>query len=265
MEDPTKQAEHRLREDIYGAIDDVSQALETAEQRKLRGIADVVTPLVERYQQLVLDCPTPGDRDRLERGLGRLVTDLRRRASQLPQNMSGSKAELAKDIGQPFLLRREPSPFVTKQPATIRPLRTTTPAVGKDVEAWCGRCQEMRTHRIVVMGERSKPQKVECSYCRSQHSYKQETGGKSAPASAAARAKTLPKADPEAAKKRDDREKLHAELMAASDVKMFDPHATYKAGMLVEHPKYGRGKIETVTRGSVLIRFVDGLRPMMRG
>ena len=43
------------------------------------------------------------------------------------------------------------------------------------------------------------------------------------------------------------RQKLLAELQAANDVRMFDPQATYRAGMIVDHPKYGRGKIETVT------------------
>jgi hypothetical protein len=55
---------------------------------------------------------------------------------------------------------------------------------------------------------------------------------------------------------------LRSELQAATNVRPFSPKERYKAGEIIEHPEHGRGKIETVTRGSLLVRFARGLRPL---
>jgi hypothetical protein len=137
-------------------------------------------------------------------------------------------------------------------------------SVGGEVEAWCGKCKESRAHTIVVVHE-GRPYKVQCVHCRSQHGYRSEptargSGGtvaKSAPARVV---------DADAARRRVEREKLAAELSgtAADSVRSFDPAAIYKTGQVIDHPKYGRGRIESITRGSLLVRFVDGLRPISR-
>lgn len=264
MQVSSKTVEDQLRDDIYGAIDEVSSALESSDQSVQRTAARSVDPLVARYNELLASAAAQSDRDRLERSLGRLLTDLRRRAGQLPQHMSGAKAKIASDVGQPFLLNRAPSPYLKSQTTDGRAGRTVGVTVGKDVDAYCGKCQELRAHRVVVLQD-GKPHKVECNHCKSQHNFRTEPGpravGPARPSSSSASPRAV---DPEAARKRQERERLIAELQSAADVRAFDPQATYRAGMIVDHPKYGRGRIETVTRGSVLIRFADGLRPMMR-
>ena len=37
-----------------------------------------------------------------------------------------------------------------------------------------------------------------------------------------------------------------------------------RRGQIIAHPKWGRGKIESVLRGSILVRFLDGLRQVSR-
>ena len=37
-----------------------------------------------------------------------------------------------------------------------------------------------------------------------------------------------------------------------------------RQGQIIAHPKWGRGKIESVLRGSILVRFLDGLRQVSR-
>ena len=178
MQPSTKLTEDQLRDDIYGAMDDVSSALESGEKSKQKGVARVVDPLVTRYNELVANATSASDRDRLERGLGRLLTDLRRKAALLPQHMSGAKAELAADVGQPFLLNRAPSPYLKSQTTDGRAHRTSNALVGKEVDAWCGKCQEVRSHRVVVLSE-GKPFKVECQHCKSQHGYRSEASTRS--------------------------------------------------------------------------------------
>jgi hypothetical protein len=267
-----KQQEAQLRDDVYGAIDEVGAALEDKEDAKELAAGKLVDPLIARYEELVAPLPALSpERERIERGLGRMLTDLRRMASKLTRRSSGNKAERAKDAGgQPFLLERAPSPFLTK--GLNVPTRRRTPesvlAVGGEVEAWCGKCKESRTHRIVVVQD-NKPGRVQCVHCRSQHGYRVEpsaraTGGpgEGGPPRQTARAVV----DLDAQKRRLDREKLQAELnsVAVADIRSFDPSGIYKSGQVIEHPKYGRGKIESITRGSLLVRFMDGLRPISR-
>jgi len=266
-----KQQEEQLRDDIYGAIDEVSAALESGEQQRQLEAGKLVEPLVGRYQKLLATMPEgSAERERFERGLGRMLTDLRRSAGQLSQRMSGNKAERAADGGQPFLLTRAPSPFLTKSITAPPPRRRTESglSVGGEVEAWCGKCKEERTHRVVVVHE-GRPYKVQCVHCRSQHGYRGEATARasssSAPSRPARSAPLRPAIDPQAAKRRAERERLAAELNAeTAEIRPFDPAGVYKTGQLIEHPKYGRGKIESITRGSLLVRFLDGLRPITR-
>jgi hypothetical protein len=266
-----KQRESQLREDIYGAIDEVGGALESGEHPRQIAAGKLVEPLVTRYHELVAAIGEGSpERERIERTLGRLLTDLRRSAGQLSQRQDGQKAQRAADAGgQPFILTRAPSPFLTRTVAPPPRRRTSESAlaVGGELEAWCGKCKESRTHRIVVIHE-GKPYRVQCVHCRSQHGYRSDgssraaSDGPSTPSRTSARASVA--IDPEAQKRRLERERLAAELAAATEVRPFDPAAMYKSGQLIEHPKYGRGRIESITRGSLLVRFLDGLRPLSR-
>ncbi len=54
------------------------------------------------------------------------------------------------------------------------------------------------------------------------------------------------------------------ELNAATDARTFDPKERYKPGEIIYHPEFGRGKVETVLRASMLVRFAQGgLKPLM--
>ena len=51
---------------------------------------------------------------------------------------------------------------------------------------------------------------------------------------------------------------------AAETVRVFDPKERYKAGEIISHPEFGRGKIENVLRSSLLVRFpIGGLKSLM--
>ena len=57
---------------------------------------------------------------------------------------------------------------------------------------------------------------------------------------------------------------LGEEVAAAETVRLFDPKERYKAGEIIAHPEFGRGKIENVLRSSLLVRFpVGGLKSLM--
>jgi hypothetical protein len=68
--------------------------------------------------------------------------------------------------------------------------------------------------------------------------------------------------DREAQKRADAKRALQKELAEAADPRPFDPKGRYKAGEIILHAEHGRGKIENVLRSSLLVRFLDGLKPL---
>ena len=61
-----------------------------------------------------------------------------------------------------------------------------------------------------------------------------------------------------AEKKAEELRSLGRELAEATQVRVFDAHDRYKVGEILSHPIFGRGKVETVLRSSLLVRFPNG-------
>ncbi|MES1209357.1 MAG: hypothetical protein ABUS79_25750, partial [Pseudomonadota bacterium] len=135
--------------------------------------------------------------------------------------------------------------------------------VGKEVDAWCGKCGDSKTHNIVAMVG-TEPKQVLCQACGSRHAYRTGPARKRAAEavleSAAGRAQAP---DREAARKAEIMRALAEEVATAPAVRSFNPKERYKAGEIISHPEYGRGKIENVLRSSLLVRFPrSGLKPL---
>lgn len=237
------------------AFHEIDAALESGEKDRQLAAGRAIEDLGRRYREL-RDAHTGNERSAIERALDRRIVDLRRSASGLVQRVGGARAQRASDAGfVPFLEQRSPSsgPAPAEWP-TLAPKRV---GVGTEIESWCGKCKEMRTHSIVAMvGD--QPKQVICSSCRSTHNHRGEPPLRSRPA---AEADSAPVAR-ERSRREEIRRDLQRELNASIEVRAFDPKATYKRGEIISHPSHGRGKIENVLKGSLLVRFLEGLRPL---
>jgi hypothetical protein len=247
-----------LRNEVIIAAAEVSAAIEADEERVQLDAGKTVDSVVQKYQALLAEA---GDaRDKVEIQLGRRITDLRRSAAELVQRASGSKTDIAHDVGQPFILSRKPGRSIT--PERDNPLlRGGRLSVGSEVDSWCGKCKEMRTHNVVALAG-GEPRQVVCATCHSRHNFKPappERARGAAPTTGAA-VKRTGGGSVEDRRKEDQRRQLQKELADAVDPKTFDPKARYRAGEIIVHPEHGRGKIENVLRTSLLVRFLDGLR-----
>lgn len=255
----------KLKDQILDVTDEVAAALESGDRARQLQVGRTVPPVTEAYQALIDGLPAT-ERASIERTLGRMVTDLRRQAGQLAQRPEGSKVARAVDAGeQPFLLRRTPGRVLHPDgppPPRVRP----TYSVGGDVEAWCGKCKELRAHNIVAVVD-GMPKQVICVHCKSKHGYRTE------PILRGAEAETTRAAVPsgggrsavsaQAQREREERQRFEEELRAAES-RPFDPRENFKTGQVIEHPKFGRGRIESVLKGSILVRFIDGRRQVTR-
>jgi hypothetical protein len=256
----------QLNEEIRAAVNEVDAALESDEEPRQIAAGRLVEELAARYREIVAGLGEK-ERDAAERGIGRRLTDLRRTAAALSRRDSGRAIPLARDAGMlPFIEQRQP-------PKSIVPPRAAPTgnklSVGSEVESWCGKCKEMTTHNIVAMvGE--QPKQVICQVCSSRHEYRTEPParhrqaartGTASDGNAVASTRRVNE-DRELAKRQEAKRQLQKELAEAVDPRPFDPKGRYKAGEIIAHPEYGRGKIENVLRGSMLVRFLEGLRPL---
>ena len=258
---------NQLNDDIASGVNEVEASLESGEEPRQIAAGKLVEGLAARWREL-LDGLSGADRDVAERGVGRRLTDLRRAAAALSRRDSGAKVQRSDDFGfVPFLERRAPPKSIVPQ----RGAPSSKLSVGGEVDSWCGKCKEMTTHNIVAMVS-DQPKQVICQVCNSRHDYRTEpplrhrkasgsvptTGATSGDVGSTARRNE----DRELQKRQEAKRLLQKELAEAVEPRNFDPKARYKAGEIIVHPEHGRGKIENVLRGSLLVRFLEGLRPL---
>jgi hypothetical protein len=214
----------------------------------------------------VLDAVPAEQRDQVERAQGRRAADMRLLAAQLPQRAGGHAVKNAIDAessgGHPFVLRRDPPKSVEFARDELRVKRGEEHLyhVGGTAEAWCGPCGGVTDHTIAaIVG--GQPKHVVCGICGSKHGFRTEPARKG-PKSGAGPAKLTPE-QVESKKAEVARFALIKELTSVENPRPFHSGERYKAGEIIQHPEHGRGKIETVIRGAIIVRFRDGVKSLM--
>ena len=268
MDDSQTQRLNQFNEEISAAVNEVDAALESGEEPRQIAAGQAVEALAARWRE-ISNRLSGVELMTAERGVGRRLTDLRRAAAALSRRDSGREVAPATDAGfVPFLERRAPPKSIVPQ----RAAPSAKASVGGELDSWCGKCKEMTTHNIVAMvGDQAK--QVICQVCNSRHDYRNEpparhrTAVRAAAAAAAASAGVVVDSgrrveDRELQKRQEAKRQLQQELSNAAEPRPFDPKGRYKSGEIIVHPEHGRGKIENVLRGSLLVRFLEGLRPL---
>jgi hypothetical protein len=218
-----------------------------------------VERLSQRYRELTASL-SEGEKMRVERNLGRRVTDLRRLASGLPRIgiLAGSTPD--RQVAGASVAGERRITGVTWRNDEPKP-RPDAAHVGGEIEAWCGPCERMTTHKIVAMVA-TGPKQVVCDACGGRHNYRTTPARKGTAEPAAAPSRQVSAQEAEAVRKAEQKaEELRAlarEVAEAAQVKLFAPRERYRPGDIISHPDYGRGKVETVLRSSMLVRFPNG-------
>ncbi|MDB4981601.1 MAG: hypothetical protein JWM82_2353 [Myxococcales bacterium] len=256
----------QLNDEIRDATLLVHQAQERQDERDVvMSALEAVERTAQRYRDLIQSIPE-AERQQADRLLGRRIMDLKRLGSLLPKVPTATTESTpdrvvgAGAIGQRRITGVSWSPQDRAGPST-------TARVGSDIEAWCGKCGDTTTHSIVAMVG-TEPKQILCQVCSSRHTYrtgparKRSTGEATAVGEGDSRPRVA--VDPEAQRRAANLRALGEEVAAAQDVRRFDPKERYKAGEIISHPVYGRGKIENVLRSSLLVRFsAGGLKSLM--
>jgi hypothetical protein len=251
-------------DDITNEIREVALLVHSAQEQpddrdRVVAAYQGVDRLSERYRDLCAAL-TEGEKLRVERTLGRRVTDLRRLTSLLPRIgvLAGSTPD--RQVSGPSVAGERRITGVSWRNDAPKP-RPDAAHVGGEIESWCGPCDRMTTHRIVAMVG-SEPKQVVCDACRGRHNYRttpaRKMGAEPAPSTVRTASHQELEASRKAEQKAEELRALAREVAVAPEVKLFDPKERYRPGDVISHPEYGRGKVETVLRSSLLVRFANG-------
>jgi hypothetical protein len=252
----------QLTQEVRDVALQVHAAQERLEDRDfISAVHTAVETLSRRFKDLLTALPA-GEQIVAERALGRRVADVRRLASLLPRipaNLVVSTPDRqvsgASTVGE---RRITGVSWTHDRAAPSAGLR-----VGGEIDAWCGKCGETKTHNVIaIVG--TEPKQVLCQACGSRHAYRTGSTRKRAVEGVTESTTSRTQApDREAARKAEVMRALGAEVAAADKVRVFNPKERYKAGEIISHPDYGRGKVENVLRASLLVRFPrSGLKPL---
>lgn len=137
------------------------------------------------------------------------------------------------------------------------------PRVGQEINAYCGKCKDERSHTVAAMdGDAVK--RVTCSNCGGTHNYKL------APAAAATRSATATAGDGDAPapKKRASSRRSKAGEAFSIDpkrpVKPYDMNNSFSAGDVINHSKFGLGAVETAfPPNKIEVRFQEGKKLLL--
>ncbi len=259
MNEERREALQRVSQEVEDLMEQVDQALEEhATQLFMRETRAKVDALSVRFAELRVGLDDTV-RAQVERTLGRKVTELQRMATRLPAALVGKPAEKAADTGF-FATRAGTS---SRKPVTIGEGARRGPrklGVADEVESWCGKCGEMRTSTIAAMVG-AEPVQVVCTVCSSKYKYRPEPPVKRGAAPAARPARAPHVEDP----KEKERREFAVSLQNAEKVRPYSQTERYKAGEVIQHAEFGRGRVESVLPRSVLVRFTLGLKPLRTG
>ncbi len=247
-----------LTEEIRETALQVGSAQDRVDDRDFVAATHLAVEKVsQRYKDLLASLAEKEKLD-VERTLGRRLLDLRRIAQLLPRiGTIGSSTPDRQVSGQSEVGERRITGVHWTTPTRGAP--STQLGVGSDIEAWCGPCGEATTHSVVAMVG-PVPKQVTCQTCNGRHGYrttparKTSTPGEPPPPSAPRESDASRRAE----QKAEELRALGREVHAAAEVKAFDPKARYRSGDIISHPSLGRGKVETVLRSSILVRFANG-------
>jgi hypothetical protein len=259
----------QLTQEIRDIALQVSNAQERAEERDfVAATHEAVERVSQRYREFYGGL-SEGEKLKVERSLGRRLLDVKRLASLLPR-IGGMVTATPDRVSQGSSAVGERRITGVSWGAGTRAASAGTARyrVGGDVEAWCTPCGGLTEHSIVAMvGD--EPKQVVCQSCNARHGFRTAPARKTAEVAAVDSSSSYSGGASREQQTRENQKAaelraLAVEIAQATEVRPFDPKSRYRTGEYISHPEFGRGKVETVLRSSLLVRFsVGGMKSVM--
>jgi hypothetical protein len=114
--------------------------------------------------------------------------------------------------------------------------------LGDQVDVYCGKCKVERYHTVAAIGEGGKIERIVCGYCQSPRKYRVAS-----PAAARPRARQSTGA------------RRTPPIDMSTPGRPFSTAQTYDPGDVIQHSKYGRGRVIAVRGDRIDVKFIDGV------
>ena len=133
------------------------------------------------------------------------------------------------------------------------------PRVGQEINAYCGKCKDERTHVVAAMDD-DVVRRVTCSMCGSTHNYKVKPAEAKADTGEGAAAKPKRKGTGT----RRSKEANAYSIDPKKTPKSYDMNYIFSAGYVINHPKFGLGAVETaLPPNKIEVRFQEGKKMLL--
>jgi len=128
------------------------------------------------------------------------------------------------------------------------------PRVGQELNAYCGKCKDERTHIVAAM-DGEVVRRVTCSMCGGTHNYKLK------PVAATNGETTAP------TKRKSTRRTKESDTFNIDPkrpVKSYDMNNIFSTGDVINHPKFGLGAVEgAMPPNKIEVRFQEGKKLLL--
>ena len=119
---------------------------------------------------------------------------------------------------------------------------------GDELAAYCGRCKQERTHQVVALNSEGQAARVICRLCQSDHLYREiKTGAQGVSNS----------------KKQPTRETMSSSRPGGMPVRQYSGKDVYAEGDVIQHPKFGQGRVIEARSGKVDVKFGSEMRTLL--
>ncbi len=119
--------------------------------------------------------------------------------------------------------------------------------LGGDVDAYCGKCKEIREHVIAALNSQGGIDRVQCRTCQGNHLYRER---QAKPASTRTSSRTTKKAASSA-------------LNESGPLRAYSMSERFSTGDRVEHPKFGLGVVVEVRSAKIDVKFGRELKTLI--
>jgi hypothetical protein len=113
--------------------------------------------------------------------------------------------------------------------------------LGQQIDYYCGRCKMERYHTVAALGPAGRIDRIQCDYCGAARNYKDPAFAAPKRSTAGGRTARAPR-----------------ETVPAGPPKPFSVRSRYDKGDVIEHSKYGLGRVTEVRGDRVDVKFSDG-------
>lgn len=127
--------------------------------------------------------------------------------------------------------------------------------LGDEVQTYCGRCKEERTHQAVALNSQGGVERVICRTCQGNHLYRDRH--------ASVKKETTEKAARTPTTRTPRRRADTPPTFSDAPRHPYSPRESFTKGQLILHTKFGVGEVVEVRAGKIDVRFTDELRTLL--